>query len=199
VDTFQNNIIVAQPSTSYDTDPTPYELTASTANKFMFAVGLSGVDLSSPQKYFDIELNVISVVNNVKTSVKVVMSPCTLDHWSGVSDQITSEYSSLNFKQWLCPPLGYVFPISGKKTSSVFKYAKITVSKCGTTVNASTCIDATTVDSFINSNQGATLNLYYINPILNSGNSQYIDYYLEDSNYFSFNTNIGVSANLYYS
>jgi hypothetical protein len=43
------------------------------------------------------------------------------------------------------------------------------------------------------------LNFYYINPLLNPGDKSYINYYLEDSNYFSFNTNIGVSANLFYS
>lgn len=146
----------------------------------MFAVGLTGIDLSSAKRYFDIELEAISVVNNVKSTKKVALAPCTLDQWSGITTQIENVYSSLNFKQWLCPPKGYTFPVEGKKSSPSFRYAKITVSKCGSTTsyNASTCLNASTISSFIDANQGATVNVYFVNPILNTAESDYIDYYL---------------------
>jgi hypothetical protein len=111
IDTVQNNIIISQTSVSYDTNPEPFNLVASPNNKFMFAVGLSGLDLSATQKYFDIVLEDFSVVNNVKKSIKVALSPCTADQWTGISDQIATSYTSLKFNQWLCPPSGYVFPI----------------------------------------------------------------------------------------
>ena len=165
----------------------------------MFAVGLTGVDLNATTKYFDIVLEDVRVVNNVKTTTQVPLTPCTADQWSGTSDQITASYYSLNFQQWLCPPTGYVFPIQGKYTSTTFTYARIIVSKCGSAILSAICMNSSVVQSFIDNNQGVTLNFYYINPVLNAGDADYINYYLEDSNYFSFNTNIGVSANLFYS
>lgn len=117
IDTFQNNIINTTTSISYDTDPTSYNVTTDPNNNFMFAIGLTGIDLSSSQRYFDISLETISVANNVKSTTKVSLEPCAIDQWSGISDQITFAYSSLGFKQWLCPPKGYNFPLEGKKTS----------------------------------------------------------------------------------
>lgn len=144
----------------------------------MFAVGLVGVDLSAASNYFDIVLEDFTVTNSVKSPTKVALSPCTADQWSGITDQITASYASLNFNQWLCPPSGYVFPIQGKKTSNIFKYAKITVSKCGSVIPSATCMNSTAVENFIDTNQGATLNFYYINPLLNAGDPDYINYYL---------------------
>lgn len=111
----------------------------------MFAVGLAGVDLSATSKYFDIVLEDIKVINNVKSSTKVPLTPCTADQWSGISDQITASYSFLNFKQWLCPPLGYVFPIQGKKTSTTFKYTRIIVAKCGSVISSAACMNSSVI------------------------------------------------------
>lgn len=144
----------------------------------MFAVGLAGVDLSATAKYFDILLEDIKVVNNVKSSTKVALTPCTADQWTGISDQIAESYTFLNFKQWLCPPTGYVFPIQGKKTSTTFRYARIIVAKCGSVIPSATCLNSTVVQNFIDTNQGATVNFYYINPVLNAGDPDYINYYL---------------------
>lgn len=38
-----------------------------------------------------------------------------------------------------------------------------------------------------------------MNPVINPGDTDYLKYYLEDSNYFSFNTITGVNANLFFS
>ena len=116
-----------------------------------------------------------------------------------MTDQITSLYTSLNFTQWLCPPDGYTFQLEGKKTSNAFKYAKLAVYKCGTVFNSSTCANSVAINNFINDNQGATLNFYYINPTINSADKDYLNYHIEDMNYFTFNTNIGAYANLFYS
>lgn len=60
-------------------------------------------------------------------------------------------------------------------------------------------MNSTAIQNFIDTNQGVTLNYYYINPVLNAADPDYINYYLDDSTYFSFNTNTGISANLFYS
>lgn len=168
----------------------------------MFAVGISNLDLST-QRYFDIQLENISVIKNSSGSFKssniVSLNQCNKTQWTGVNDDITASYDTLNFKQWLCPPIDYVLSLQGKYTSPFFKYSRILIQKCGVTSNASTCSNSSEVSAFINNNQGVTVNFYYINPVINAGDTEYLNYYLEDSNYFTFNTITGVNANLYFS
>jgi hypothetical protein len=39
-------------------------------------------------------------------------------------------------------------------------------------------MNSTVIQNFIDSNQGVTLNYYYINPVLNPGDADYMKYYL---------------------
>lgn len=81
----------------------------------MFAIGLTGVDLSSSQRYFDIVLTNKTAVwngtNTVKTTNSIPLKPCTQEQWSGMSQNITNNYKTLNFQQWLCPPSGQTIPL----------------------------------------------------------------------------------------
>jgi hypothetical protein len=54
------------------------------------------------------------------------------------------------------------------------------------------------VTNFLNSWGQFTFNFYYVNTVINAGEKTYISYYLEDRNYFSFDTYTGVSANLFF-
>ncbi len=81
----------------------------------------------------------------------------------------------------------------------MFKYVRILIQKCGLVSNSSTCANTNEIDSFIENNEGVTANFYYINPVINAGDIEYLNYYLEDSNYFTFNTVTGINANLYFS
>lgn len=168
----------------------------------MFAVGISGLDMST-QRYFDLKLeNFTSLKNNsgtFKTSTTVPLVPCSLSQWDGFNSQITNAYYTLNFSQWLCPPTDYVFPLQGKFTSDIFQYSRLLVLKCGTVSNSSTCASSTEVTSFLTNNQGAIFNFYFTNTLINSGSEKYLDYYLEDRNYFSFDTVTGSNANLFFS
>ena len=56
-------------------------MTSSPDEKNMFAVGIAGLDLSSSQRYFDITLEELIVINNSKTSIKVALTPCKLSQW----------------------------------------------------------------------------------------------------------------------
>ena len=56
----------------------------------MFAIGLTGMDLSASQRYFDIELiNIVTTKNasgsRVKVKTKIPLVQCTSEHWRGVS------------------------------------------------------------------------------------------------------------------
>jgi len=94
-----------------------------------------------------------------------------------------------------------IIPLQGKYTSNSFKYGRILVSKCtnSSIYGNTTCATSAEVDAFIASQQIVTANLYFVNPVINAGSKTYIDYYLEDANYFTFNTLNGVSANMYFS
>ena len=47
IDTFQNNIIFSQLTVNYDDDPVYSSVNTAPSHKFMFAIGLTGIDLSS--------------------------------------------------------------------------------------------------------------------------------------------------------
>ena len=64
MDTFNENIINAQMSLYIDDDPTFGQLNTSPNNSFMFAVGISGIDLSSTTRYFDFSFARRSTIKN---------------------------------------------------------------------------------------------------------------------------------------
>jgi hypothetical protein len=205
INTFNNNIIIDQTKTTYQLDPSYYELKASPSSKFMFAIGITGLDLNDKKKYFDIVVQTQTATKtssgSVKTSSNINMVPCSPTQWSGVNSAVSDMYSKLNLTKWLCPPTGYVLPLEGKFTSDSFKYSRVLISACNesTLPTNATCATTKEVDLFIESNQGVTANIYFINPLINSGSKEYLDYYLEDGNYFTFDKTRGVSADLYFS
>jgi hypothetical protein len=81
IDTFRNNIITAQITQNYDEDPTQSFLSASSDHGFMFAVGLTGIDLSSSQRYFDLKMNQKATFTNSSGKFKqtdaIKLEPCT--------------------------------------------------------------------------------------------------------------------------
>lgn len=62
-----------------------------------------------------------------------------------------------------------------------------------------TCASSTFIDNFIKSSGSVTLNYYFINTVLNPQDSQYLSYYLEDRNYFTFTRTLGMTANVFIS
>jgi hypothetical protein len=102
----------------------------------------------------------------------------------------------------LCPVLGQAILLQGKYTSDMFQYAQIIISECtanSTDFPGTTCKTSAEVTTFLNSFGQFTFNFYYVNPLLNPGQKDYLRYYLEDRNYFPFNTQTGVLANLFFS
>lgn len=150
----------------------------------MFAIGLTGIDLSSTERYFDIVLTNRTTIKSggtlVKTTTNIPLTPCTISQWSGISDSITKSYTNLNFNQWLCPPSGQILPLQGKYTSDTFKFAQIVISKCTNNVlyPGTTCKSSTEVDNFLIENSQFTFNIYFVNPVINAGNPSFLSYYL---------------------
>lgn len=141
---FSKNIITYSKNTFYDADPIYTGLKTDSQEKFMFAIGITGLELNNTQKrYFDISLYNYSIFKNgSRYNQTVKLNGCNISQWQGVNDEIYSLYSKIELNKWLCPPTGFVFPLQGKYTSNTFKYAKIVVQQCGTNgimYNASTC------------------------------------------------------------
>lgn len=170
----------------------------------MFAIGITGCDLSSSSRYFDILLtNKTSIKNGtstIKSTTTIPLSPCNSSQWTGVTDSIANSYKTQTFDQWLCPPTGTVIPMQGKFTSNTFKYAQLVISQCtnNSLYPGTTCKTATDVANFVKTNGPFTVNIYFINPVINPGEKEFVSYYLEDSNYFAFDTTTGISANVFH-
>ena len=85
-------------------------MVTSSDHNFMFAVGLTGIDLSASQRYFDIYFAQVgkfkSSSGSTKSKEQIPLTPCTAEHWSGVSDSIAKSYDTLDLGTWLCPPIG---------------------------------------------------------------------------------------------
>jgi len=56
----------------------------------MFAVGITGLDLSSPLRYFDIIFQTISTTKFDKVVNSLTLAPCTKEQWSGISDSLSN-------------------------------------------------------------------------------------------------------------
>ena len=61
-----------------------------------------------------------------------------------------------------------------------------------------TCLSSTNVSDFLTANGEFTFNYYFVNAVLNPGDKNFIKYYLEDRNYFSFRTTTGVSTDIFF-
>lgn len=48
------------------------------------------------------------------------------------------------------------------------------------------CINQTVIDNMINTVGSVSAILFYVNPLINPGDINYLDYYLDDTNFISF-------------
>ena len=81
------------------TDPSYF---SSNTEKFLFAIGvisillkLSAIDLNNDNRYFNINVTTVSVINGTKTNPILNMQPCTLDQWSKFGDSFAALYLKL--------------------------------------------------------------------------------------------------------
>jgi len=60
----------------------------------MFAFGITGIDLSSSIRYFDIILQKFTVTKTGSTSIKsnenVIMQPCDISQWSNINSAVSA-------------------------------------------------------------------------------------------------------------
>ena len=107
---------------------------------FMFAIKMSTmtfktIDLTSPQRYFDFQLNSVAM-NNGKIAgfASYPFEPCTKEHWKAFPS-ISTDFDELEMSKWICPPLDKKFGLSGGWTSRSSESLSIKVVACSNTTN----------------------------------------------------------------
>ena len=101
----------------------------------------------------------------------------------------------MNGQTKMCPPLNYSSSIEGKYSLGI-NWVEVRVSKCGSLYNNSIpCANQTQVDNLINTWGELFADFFFIKPIINPGNTDYLDYQLDDSTFVSFTKTLGAHVN----
>jgi hypothetical protein len=189
------NSVNAQDFTYYVDNPTYTSFPFDNSTKFIIGVGISGLNLSSTQRYFDITM-FTQVFSYGKLINKIYhdLQPCQYDQWAHINELGGSSFNSAGLNGFLCPSSNVTVELEGKYTSESFKLMVINIGKCNNSTDPQRpCVD----DSVIRQKTTYTVNYYFMNPFVNSGTLEPVNYYLEDRNYFVFNTQSTVDCNVY--
>lgn len=134
ISTFKKEIINSSVTTIFEDNPSKLSMVTDPSKKFMFAVGITGIDFRDSQRYFDILLKNRKYEKNgsatIKTESIVPLKSCTEDQWSGITETIKSNFQTQQFQKWLCPSTGQEFFLEGKFTSNIFQFSQLIVQPC---------------------------------------------------------------------
>ena len=123
------------------------------------------------------------------------MVPCTSEHFS-LTNTIKQSTSTLGIEQWMCPPIGYNFKVKGKFTSPEMNLLEVRLTKCNATKYPSRpCASDALLDVYEAAFEQFIIGLFFINPLINPGDQEYLSYYIEDKNYFKFTRKLGSDCN----
>jgi hypothetical protein len=95
--------------------------------KFMFAVGVNGMDLTTSPRYFDFALTQEINIAGEASIQNYTLQPCRRSDWQGAGQHILSIFDRKKLSTHLCPVLGDSFLVTGMSTSNIYKYVKISV------------------------------------------------------------------------
>ena len=104
----------------------------------------------------------------------------------------------MNFTKNLCPPRNLSINIQGKYTDEIFKFIQISIKKCNSSSpDPRPCVNDSILQAYLDKNSLFSVNLYFINKIINPSTHSLITYYLSDRNYLQFNLNYGGLINAF--
>ena len=191
-----NKVNVTSKTTEFeDVDPVYYTVPS---NRFTFAVGINGLDLNAGERWFDVYMQFRSYNSEARNKTYVQMVPCSRTQWIKIDESYGPIYDRLGFEKWLCPPEGMQIELQGKYTSEEFKFYKFAVKECDPSlVPSRACVNSSVIEDYLNAEESFNFNFYFVNQIINGESHSYLNYYLEDMNYFPFSTTSGVNANIY--
>lgn len=174
-----------------------HTVTASVEKNFMFGISVTGINLSAPVRYFDVQANLISYSGPSVSQTNFPMVQCTKEHLQALPE-LYNNFDSFYMNTWLCPPLGSSYELFGKISDPRNQVIGFTVLPCNNATDPSrTCQSQAAVDALFAANANSLYFTYYfINSVINADSVDYIDYYLEDKNYAVFGANIAVDASI---
>lgn len=161
----------------------------------MFAITLFGFDLSNTTyKLFNITLwqSFYGPGYSFLNETMIPLTPCTPEHLD-FGDNVKSVFYKFNMTKSLCPPLNFEFQVGGKPISDISSVLTILVSRCNGSVDPG-CVSSSELNSIEAKVNKFTLIVPVINVQLNPGSENYKSYYLEDRNYFQFDSSMGMRS-----
>jgi hypothetical protein len=103
--TFRNETINSQTALEEQSDPASYRTNSA---PFLFAVGLTGLDLNHPSlKYFNIEVAQRTQQNRTKSTQTIPLEPCRRQVWTTINSSLGETFDRLQLGQWMCLPDNY--------------------------------------------------------------------------------------------
>ena len=87
--------------------------------------------------------------------------------------------------------------MQGKFSSNYLTWLEVRTSKCGSLYNNSVpCANQSAFDAIFAFRGEVILDFYYVNPLINAGNTEYLDYKMVDNNYVSITPTLGTHNNV---
>jgi hypothetical protein len=143
----------------------------------MFAVEVWGYNLSSVNRYFDVNFfQVTSYAGENYTNVAYPLEACTMEHWSLLPEVVT-KFDTLHVGNWLCPTLGTIVELQGKYTSALYTQTEIQLNICSNDTDPTRpCAPLEEINEYIKDYNYFTF--YHVNTVVNADQPDYKDYFL---------------------
>ncbi|CAD8090705.1 unnamed protein product [Paramecium sonneborni] len=161
------------------------------SDNFLLAMGLKQID-NTDLEYFEIELEQRSYHNNTEQITYIELEKCTnerlLQLQKNQAINLTQVFAKTHLNSLLCIKNNQTLHFQ-QSTSDRFEFLRINIKKCrNITSSQLRCASQDEINSFVQKNRQFTLQLYFLNYILNPYNSgeNYVQQFLDDSVTISF-------------
>lgn len=130
-------------------------------------------------------------------SVFYTMQPCIKDHWRSIPNG-SEIYDKVGMQTWLCMPLDIAPVLKGKYYSDLQTTLDVIIKKCNNQTDLSRpCASQEEIDSFLMQNGPIYFTPFFINPLINPQNKDYLKFYLQDKYYTMFGIDYGMEMYIY--
>ena len=110
-----NKVYINSTTTQFN-DANPSEYNMST-NNFMFAVGITDLNLNEGDRWFDVYMQYRSYDAQFRNRSSVPLQQCTKEQWTSINETYGEFFDKLKLEEWLCPESNATMHLQGKFTS----------------------------------------------------------------------------------
>ena len=162
----------------------------------MFGFLLHGFNLSSVPKLFDFTLlqQTFSAGYVHVNTTQIPLVQCTEQHFAS-NEELRIRYQKVGLSAALCPQLGSELSVQGSGADDVFKVLSFQISRCNSTIDP-TCVNDTTFAGIEARVGSFVIVIATLQKNINPSNQQYVEPFLTDQHFFTFNSQLGVRAYL---